>query len=128
SGTHILTPMFQFSPTYGSPIFIKKHEVNEAPGNFNGDARLMATAEDFYTVATQGISGEFKPYRQEDGDYITSLDFFTNFDAVKCQGIVDAIFDYLDVAKCEELVQINRTQNLEKSRNYLNSLGTNNQS
>ncbi len=58
---------------------VKKMDFN-TPSEFlqiqpgtEGSLKLGYTGEDVYSVQSQGMSGTFKPYRTEDGDYYTYL-------------------------------------------------------
>ena len=100
----------------------KKQELEDFGEDWLGygshdHGRLMGTAEDVYSVATQGISGVFKPYRKEDGDYITTLHRFSQASDIENCGF----FSFLGCPGTDYNL-VNRPKLLEEGRNYLNSL------
>lgn len=107
------------NPDYFSVKSYKKQDFEEfskdweGPGSNTQHGRLANTAEDIYTVATQGLSGNFGPHRREDGDYLTSLGRFREtFTTDDC-----LIFEWL----CTEgVMEVNRPKMLDARRNYLN--------
>jgi YD repeat-containing protein len=100
----------------------KKHEINEAHLDFDGygnanHGRLSATAEDQYMVASQGLSGTFKPFRAEDGDYLNTLTRYQQTEPSDDCGF----FSFLG---CPDVTStVNRAQLLEANRNLLNEQG-----
>jgi YD repeat-containing protein len=76
--------------------------------------RMMGTAEDTYIVATQGLQGVFKPYRKEDGDYTNVLKTTSStFPGNSC--------DITGLPLCDRNHSVNRSQQLERNMDLLNS-------
>lgn len=103
----------------------KKQELNDFGLPFNPgesptsrSARLMTTAEDIYAVASQGISGVFKPTRKEDGDYLNTLEMKRFSYKARCKDQI------IPLGKpCTRHIDVRRSKILEFSRDLLNSAG-----
>lgn len=97
--------------TWNSPDFRRRQEFMSADREVqNGiETKLMRPSEDIYAVAAQGVSGVFKPGRQQDGDYLNTMD---NTSKMIC--------GFLDCSR----VRINRTEKLEAYRNLLGAKAT----
>jgi hypothetical protein len=79
--------------------------------------KLMAPTPDIYSVATQGLSGVFRPSRKEDGDYVNNLktNRTTTFHDASCDV---PFFEFL--TSCTRHVDYNRTNVLEGEKNLHN--------
>lgn len=75
-------------------------------------ARMMASASDQYRVSAQGLSGSFKPYRKEDGDYMDVL-------TVSTQAKFAELCFFTGYWCGDDVYE--RTTQLEKYRNFLNA-------